>query len=66
MGSSDRLATGPDLEVAITYLSKEMSGLVKATIDARLYRLGTVGALLVNEYMEKVKSATRRVYPWVK
>ena len=54
--SSDRLVSVCDLEAAIPYLSKEMGGLVKATVDARLDRLGTVGAPLVNEFMATLTS----------
>ena len=41
--SRDRLATVENLEAVVTHLSNEMSGLVNATVDARLDRLGTLG-----------------------
>ena len=55
--SQDRLVTVEDLEAVVIHLSKEMSVLVKATVDARLDRLGTLGPLFVDEFMERLNTA---------
>ena len=54
--SRDRLVIVEDLEAVVTNLSNEMPGLVKA-VGPRLDQLGTVGALLVDEFMERLNAA---------
>ena len=55
--SGARLVTSSDLDAAVNEFTKEKSSLVKVRIEARLCRVGTVGAMLVNEFINNLKSA---------
>ena len=59
--SGARLVTVSDLDVVVNELIKQMSNLVKATIETRFGHVGTVGAMLVEEFIDKIKVAMGEV-----
>ena len=61
--SGARHVTVTDLDVVVNALIKKRSSLVKATIEARLGHVGTVGAMLVEELITKLKSAMEELLP---
>ena len=48
---------------SITRLEKELSGVVKATIESTLGRLGTVGGMAVDGFVGQLTSAVSRLVP---
>ena len=48
---------------AITRLEKELAGVVKATVESTLGRLGTVGAVAVDDLIQRLVSAVSQLRP---
>ena len=46
---------------AITRLEKELAGVVKATVESTLGRLGTVGAVAVDDFIQRLVSAVSQL-----
>ena len=57
------LLTLDDVVAAIARLQKELSGVVKATIESTLGQLGTVGAMAVDEFVGQLTAAVSRLVP---
>ena len=52
-----------DVVASIARLEKELSGVVKATIESTLGQLGTVGAMAVDEFVGQLTAAVSRLGP---
>ena len=52
-----------DVVSSIARLEKELSGVVKATIESTLGQLGTVGAMAVDEFVGQLTAAVSRLVP---
>ena len=52
-----------DVVASIARLEKELSGVVKATIESTLGQLGTVGAMAVDEFVGQLTAAVSRLVP---
>ena len=52
-----------DVVASIARLQKELSGVVKATIESTLGQLGTVGAMAVDEFDGQLTAAVSRLVP---
>ena len=52
-----------DIVASIARLQKELSGVVKATIESTLGQLGTVGAMAVDEFVGQLTAAVSRLVP---
>ena len=52
-----------DVVASISRLQKELSGVVKATIESTLGQLGTVGAMAVDEFVGQLTAAVSRLVP---
>ena len=52
-----------DVVTSIARLEKELSGVVKATIESTLGQLGTVGAMAVDEFVGQLTAAVSRLVP---
>ena len=52
-----------DVVASIARLQKELSGVVKATIESTLGQLGTVGAMAVDEFVGQLTAAVSRLVP---
>ena len=52
-----------DVVASIARLQKELSGVVKATIESTLGHLGTVGAMAVDEFVGRLTAAVSRLVP---
>ena len=48
---------------AIARLEKALTGVVKATVESTLGRLGTVGAIAVDDFIQRVASAVAQLRP---
>ena len=48
---------------AITRLEKELASVVKATVESTLGRLGTVGALAVDDFVQRLVTAVSQLKP---
>ena len=57
------LLTLDDVVASIARLQKELSGVVKATIESTLGQLGTVGAMAVDEFVGQLTAAVSRLVP---
>ena len=52
-----------DVVASFVRLQKELSGVVKATIEPTLGHLGTVGAMAVDEFVGRLTAAVSRLVP---
>ena len=52
-----------DVVASIARLEKELSGVVKATIESTLGQLGTIGAMAVDEIVGQLTAAVSRLVP---
>ena len=59
----DGVLTLSDVVASIARLEKELSGVVKATIESTLGQLGTVGAMAVDEFVGQLTAAVSRLVP---
>ena len=57
------LLTLDDVVASIARLQKELSGVVKATIESTLGQLGTVEAMAVDEFVGQLTAAVSRLVP---
>ena len=48
---------------AITRLEKELAGVVRATVESTLGWLGTVGAVAVDDFVQRLVSAVSQMKP---
>ena len=55
--------TMSDVVASTARLEKELSGVVKATIESTLGQLGTVGAMAVDEFVGQLTAAVSRLVP---
>ena len=52
-----------DVVASVTRLEKELSGVVKVTIESTLGQVGTVGAMAVDEFVGQLAAAVSRLVP---